>query len=488
MVEYFFMLAVFLLFPGMALAATGEQVVSQQVIIPSFDIWQHSNGVWQDTDACGELDYYGWEGKTYSKAFTLPESEWQGKYKLTRAEVTYPFTQEQFNNSGRLEDWKYFKSKYIRKTPNNYSVAKAGENLDEGKVTAQWKFDLAPKSLNLKDPTVREQLGMDEKDFSNLAQGWRWYLPVLITWYGMPQAPQDNLDVVITSYPEEVRQGKAITVTGELTSNSETPITTVVSWSVNGKKVFEGLVTVDKTRELNLPLSMPAGDTTVKVEVNPYRNQPASEITWEDNSDSITVKLAVAPRPGNGQLILTAMSQAGEDLYGEYHPSEPRPAGTAKWTDTVTATLKPPAPNPPKGKLKSWSITSAKLTYPKRHPRFVFGNPLPPEGTTTVNMTTGGHTSTVSFREDWALDGTGIFSQIQDRLVAETPKHYPISATYSIHYTYEYKIRHRSCHTRSDGSRSCHTWYETKTGSGTTGGTATAQLLVNGTGVGSYAS
>ena len=168
-VKYFVVLAVLLLFPGMAMAATGEQVVSQQVIVPSFDIWQHSNGTWQDTDSCGQRDYYGWEGKPYTKAFTLPGSEWQGKYKLTRAKVTFPFTQEQFNNSG-LEDWKDFKLGYLKYTPANYSVAKAGENLDEGKVTAQWTFDLAPEWLDLKDPIVREQLGMDEKSFNNMTQ------------------------------------------------------------------------------------------------------------------------------------------------------------------------------------------------------------------------------------------------------------------------------------------------------------------------------
>ncbi|SFR14972.1 hypothetical protein [Desulfoscipio geothermicus] len=187
------LLVALLLLPGMAMAASGEQVVKQQVIVPSFDIWQHTNGTWQDTDNCGQPDYYGWKDKTYSKTFTLPEAVWKGKYELTRVEVAYPFIEEQFNASGRQENWEIFYKDFLRYIPANYSVTKTGENLAEGKVTTQWTFDLEPELLDLKDPTVRESLGMDEKDFSNMAQGWRWYLPVLITWYGVPVEPEPSV-------------------------------------------------------------------------------------------------------------------------------------------------------------------------------------------------------------------------------------------------------------------------------------------------------
>ena len=81
-----------------------------------------------------------------------------------------------------------------------------------------------------------------------------------------------------------------------------------------------------------------------------------------------------------------------------------RPAGTAKWTDHVTATLKPSAPVPPKGKLDSWKITSAKITYPKKHSKITFGTPYQPQGTITKNMKLNGHTATIEFQQDWSLD------------------------------------------------------------------------------------
>ncbi len=426
MVKYLVVLAVLLLFPGMAMAVTGEQVVSQQVIVPSFDIWQHSNGTWQDTDGCGQPDYYGWKGKTYSKAFTLPESEWQGKYKLTRAEVTYPFAQEQFNNSGRLEDWKKFKRNYLTKTPANYSVAKAGENLDEGKVTAQWTFDLAPEWLDLKDPTVREQLGMDEKSFSNMAQGWRWYLPVLVTWYGVPEKvsqppdfsvtfdrhvidnadpgdeveltatyklnesydkpetaklaaihavgggeyslalepvnPSDALDVngTVNFNPgetkqykvtatvqgrnskilakilptggedadwsnnsdeaqirlnqnlwvelngdaeQETREGNSVIVNAEIFNESGEMIVTPVVWKLDGKVIKEtSNFDIISQGADSVTITPQAGSYTVTVEVNPDRDKPANEATFDDNKDSCTLNVAPPLKEESGDV------------------------------------------------------------------------------------------------------------------------------------------------------------------------------------------
>lgn len=281
-----------------------------------------------------------------------------------------------------------------------------------------------------------------------------------------PLMDLQNLIAKITSHPESAPAGESITVAGQLTNEGTEPVNTTVRWSVNGNTVYEGPVTVDKTRDLSLPLSMPSSDASVVLEVNPGRNQPPGESSWADNRDSITINLAAARPQGGGDLTLT-----------------PNPA---RWWEMVTATLKPPAPTPPKGTLTSWSITSAKLTYPKKHPDWTFGHPLDPVGTVTVNMSTGGHASTVEFRQDWSNYGSNVYDIIEQRLIPG-PTDYPITATYKIQYEYEYTIRHRDVDywTDSDGNRhrDVDIWYETKTGSGTDTGTASAVLTVNGTSV-----
>ncbi|MBM7854954.1 hypothetical protein JOC37_001334 [Desulfohalotomaculum tongense] len=216
--------------------------------------------------------------------------------------------------------------------------------------------------------------------------------------------------------------------------------------------------------------------TTLIVRVNPVTSE---DINWENNRDEAIINILkpLAPVVTNSKLTFQAVSQ---------DKTITRPANTAKWTDWVTATLKPSAPTPPKGKLVSWEITSASITYPKKNPRFTFGNPLPPKGTTTINMNPNGHKATATFQEDWAMDGARIYNPIKDKLMAKYPKKYTLTANYTIHYVYQYKVRHRSCHT-SNGHRHCHTWYETVTKSGTVSDSVSGVLLVNGSGVNSRA-
>jgi len=264
-----------------------------------------------------------------------------------------------------------------------------------------------------------------------------------------------NLVAEITSYPVEALAGDNETVTGQIINEGDVPINTTVRWSINGDTVYEGPVTVDKTKELSLPFTMPDKDVTVELEVNPNRNQPLDESSWADNKDNVTIAVAVAPPQGSANLILT-----------------PNPA---KWWEMVTATLKPSAPSPPKGTLTSWSITSTKLTYPKKHPEWTFGHPLDPVGTITTNMSTGGHTSTVEFREDWSNYGADVYDVIDGRHIL-SPTYYPISVEYKINYTYKYKVR------KATGSGENRRWRTvTRTRSDTESGSASAQILVDGT-------
>jgi hypothetical protein len=158
-----------------------------------------------------------------------------------------------------------------------------------------------------------------------------------------------------------------------------------------------------------------------------------------------------------------------------------RPVDTAKYADIVKAVLKPAPPKPPRGRLVSWEITSATLTYPKRHPDFWFGHPVEPEGTVTVDMAPNGHEATVEFEEYWSLAGAPIYDMSTDQMAP--PPYYTITAEYTIRYTYEYEVTHRRTYTDKDGKTRTESWTETVRREATTSGTASGKLLVNGTGV-----
>jgi len=274
--------------------------------------------------------------------------------------------------------------------------------------------------------------------------------------------------------------GETVTVYAEVVNESYQDVATKVRCAFNNRTVTEPEIRIPARdrKEISFNVTAPSpGSYAASVLANPDRDAPPDETTYDDNRAGGTLRVAAPPPPGSGELTFRAVSQNRKIT---------RPPGEAKWTDWVTATLKPSPPTPPKGALKSWSITSAKLTYPKKHPEFTFGHPLPPQGTVTVNMTPRGHTATVEFKEDWSLNGAPIYDVIEGSLIPG-PTYYTITAQYTVRFTYEWKERRRSCSTGADGKRSCDTYYVTKTATGTTSGTATGKLLVNGTGVTSQA-
>lgn len=217
--------ALLLLLPGSAFAEPQEQLILRQVSLENFDVWQHTDGRWQDTDLDGKRDPYGLTGKTLTQQYTLPKTQYTGWFTVTRVEIEYPFTltDEEMAKWGRPESWRIFNEKYLTKKPDNYTVVKTGENLTQGTVTVQRTFDLTPKLLNLKDPYVREELGMTDRDFSDFAQGWRWYLPVLISWYGIAQQPPDFSTQLEVEQFKDVKPGQVITSTVTYSLNKDHP-------------------------------------------------------------------------------------------------------------------------------------------------------------------------------------------------------------------------------------------------------------------------
>lgn len=175
---------------------------------------------------------------------------------------------------------------------------------------------------------------------------------------------------------------------------------------------------------------------------------------------------------GDG-LHFQAISQRNTALGKTIDP--PRKPDTAKWTDTVTATLTPsavikkvdkdfvrgkgiiapPAPSkhgcsPMKNYsiLDEWCLMGGILKHPSQNPEFTFGDPQPPVGVTpnnngkpillsnspggyeTVRMgaTDFGHKLTCQFKENWAMNGTLIHDILNPHLDSwiQTPQTYEI--------------------------------------------------------------
>lgn len=398
------------------------------------------------------------------------------------------------------DDFDFYYTKHI---PDGFNLTGTGD-LATGKVDVQWGFNINKLPPDLSsvavDVTAASGLGSYYVDtwsktpFATASKAWLWTLPVVIEWYGIPnELPNLMVAEFESGVTGQAEPGQKYTATVNFSNQSGQTLTNIPvaaynnGWEATLKdKNGNELPRVDFLYRIDLGpfetitctfyfTALEGGNTLEAVIDTAPLPATVNETTKDDNKADITVDVkAVTPPPaGDGTLKVTAVNQS---------KSKARPVGTARWTDWVTIKLDVPAPTPPKGTLKSWSITSATLTYPKKHPEFTFGTPYPPQGTRTVNMSTGGHSSTVTIKEDWGMDGANIYSVIEETLMASKPKNYAISANYNINYTYEYQVRHRSC-SGSGENRSCRTWYETKTGSGSTSGSASGTILVNGTGV-----
>ncbi|MBC7106527.1 MAG: hypothetical protein H5T97_11340 [Firmicutes bacterium] len=267
-------------------------------------------------------------------------------------------------------------------------------------------------------------------------------------------------------------------------------------------------------------------DSVLVAKIRPVEGNDAN---WNDNSRRVVVPLKPPePPPGGGGNGLTfrAVSQTR---------SKTRPAGTAKWTDWVTATFEPPkidtvvregerpdygkvvAPPPPEEKgftsecggadysvLRSWRIVSAKLTYPRQNPDFTMGCPYPPlcgtsvlsggrvitdpkkTVTKTMEPVEGGHKVRAEFQEMWALDGAPVYCLLEGRVMAENPQYYTL-AVHDVAVEVEYEIVHHYVVCDEFGCWCEMGVYGPYTYRYTMKGPFAGRLLVNGTGVDSRA-
>lgn len=147
-----------------ALEASSEVRIKTQVRVASWDIWLHADGkTWQETGAPGDRRSY---------TFDVAAPEVRG-YTNLRHEMVVGVTEEQFMAAGGRAGyppdeagWTKFGEKILQRIPDNYRLI--GKN--------QVGFTLSPLSHAER---IKKKWQAEE------VEGWRFYLPAFVTWYGV---------------------------------------------------------------------------------------------------------------------------------------------------------------------------------------------------------------------------------------------------------------------------------------------------------------
>lgn len=197
--------------------AFGEILFETQVGAGYWDIWLHADGVtWQHTGSPGET-------KSYEFDITTPDQA--KKYENIRYEMEVGITEGQFMQAGGRagykadeEGWQEFTRVVLKYLPDSYS--KTGNN--------QVTFQLSPKD---------EAKILKEDWQSELVEGWRWYLPVTILWYGTPKDTLPDFQAVdLQPGIDKTEPGKAYTgnVAYKLKDGARAPTEAMLHLTHNG--------------------------------------------------------------------------------------------------------------------------------------------------------------------------------------------------------------------------------------------------------------
>lgn len=287
--------------------------------------------------------------------------------------------------------------------------------------------------------------------------------------------------------PNPANPGSQVTISGVAYCDADKPVKTKVQFGMDGRVLSLKEITVPAKGSIPVSHTLTApspGKYAVEIYINP--GHVIAESTYADNymDGILNIKnpYVASTSSGHGSLTFQAVSQF----------SDWRAPGTARWTDNVTATLTPSEPVPPQGWLIGWRITSARLTYPKKHPEFSFSHPEIPVDTTTINMQANGHTATATFEQDWSTHGMYAIDSLTGEDLSP-PRSFTITARYDVSYEYQWQQYEIVGWTTVEVGRDeddepiyadepVYGWV-TYNGSGSTSGTASGQLLVDGTGV-----
>jgi hypothetical protein len=260
--------------PSAFATTEGKEVMFKtQVDAGHWDIWLHADGTtWQYTGKPGNV-------KSYDFEIVFPDQA--DKYDNVRYEMVAGITREQFmaasgwwNFKPNEEGWDELDREILKYIPDNYR--KTGDN--------QVTFTLSPKT--------RAKL-LKESDQEELVEGWRWYLPITVSWYGAPkeQAPPDP----------EVKGGRNIgyfmDYPVQVGNNLQT---TVVRWTSTGETRRYVAVHV------NYPSYEAWSAGTRYFYEHNYQVVPGDtvlfDVTWDHSKEPLFVKNVSYPMPEGKQI------------------------------------------------------------------------------------------------------------------------------------------------------------------------------------------
>jgi hypothetical protein len=284
-----FLLIVLVLVPALsAFASSNEVMFKKEVDAGYWDIWKHSDGTWQYTGKPGDE-------KSYDEFEITPPAE-ASEYQNVRYVMEIGVTKQQFMDAGgwpnagyppNEEGWEGFNNSYTGHIPNNYR--KTGDK--------QVAFILAPIDGA---ENIREEWQAD------VVEGWRWYLPITVSWYGVGGEKPDFEVVLLVPGAEETTPGEAYTGTVEykLKDNAPGPVEAILHMTHNkfglktpeGDKIHNKILTFQPGEEKTFQFAWTgqASDSTIRAEVWP--TEPAGlskeqrDAYPEDNVMELTVK------------------------------------------------------------------------------------------------------------------------------------------------------------------------------------------------------
>jgi len=475
-------------------------------VVSYFDLWkggkddpdQPEAEKWLDTDGDGKKDRPGQRKPSAGFIHYIPE-EFLKQYTITRVEAVRPVTQTLYEQSGGRHyglsgkpekmSWEEFEYWYNGFQPTVHGIKAELVDAKKGKAKMIWDITLKTPAnvyaVDIKDKRNRQLLGIDPKvKISEMTQGWRYFMPAVLNWYGIPKELPDlyvaDLDPGTNqTLPGETYQG---TVVFGLKDTYKEPVKARLELTHNGypiSSVHGKTVAFNPGEEKEYTFSftgIEGKDSVIVARIVPV--EPDGDIDYSNNEMKMVISaIGVAKDSGEGTLILKAKSPEGYDVWGRWQPSVERPVNTAKYGDTITAYFT--APGPPDVdwdcyRLKEWKLIEAKIVYPKRHPDFTFGWPKPPQGTVTLGMKIDEeeNKATASFLEDWSINGANVYILPEKRMV-DGPTYYTVTVNYKM--LWEYRKGRKECD--ENGCR-CVDWEDH---SRTLSKTVSVKLLVNGT-------
>lgn len=158
-----------------------------QIITGSWDLWKHEDGRWQASGKPGDRD------KTINVELGIPEKFKEG-YKNIRVEIKQGPPTKADNDDPNLEpqykqDWIAYEKDILGKSAviTNYSISGY-------EVTLSFALPTPPQEMAV---NIRKEEEAKGQQFLENVEGWRYYLPFVVYWYGTkevkPEPPEKQI-------------------------------------------------------------------------------------------------------------------------------------------------------------------------------------------------------------------------------------------------------------------------------------------------------